>query len=359
MYGPDKTVLGLCRSLPEVGYQCELALIYRSFDGDPPEHPLTPVARAEGITVTQLDGRPSKLSEVIGWVRSRAADPETTVLHTHDFKSDLVGMIATRVLHRRPALVATPRHTETERLLKIWQWVERQFLDRFDRLTVPTAKAFEEFRGRPDLLARTRLATHGMEAGWSGGGPPLPDTGGAPVVSLVGRLAAVKGHEHFFAAAVRVLEKMPGVHFWLVGEGPLRQELEELARRLGIAAQVSFLGYRADTDRVLAASAVTVVASSYESSCRAAMEALHAGCPLVATPVGAIPQLVGTNQGGLLVPLGDADAMAAAILSLLNDRELAARLVAFGLTAIGATQSDRAGAVDMAAIYAEALGSMR
>src|SRR5438876_3151359 len=109
-YGPDKTVLGLCRCLPELGYQCELALIYRCFAGDPPEHPLVPIARGEGIAVTQLDGRPSKLAEVIGWVRRRAADPDVTVLHTHDYKADLVGMLATRGLDRRPALVATPRH---------------------------------------------------------------------------------------------------------------------------------------------------------------------------------------------------------------------------------------------------------
>src|SRR5258705_9500212 len=105
---------------------------------------------------------------------------------------------------------------------------------------------------------------------------------------------------------------MPSVHFWLAGEGPLREELEERVRELGIAAQVSFLGYRSDTDRILAASAVTVVASSYEASCRAAMEALHSGCPLVATPVGVIPEMVGDNQGGLLVPYGDGAAMAAA-----------------------------------------------
>lgn len=356
LYGPEKTLLGFCRQLPDLGYPCELALIYRPFRGDPPEHPLMPLARAEGIQVVQLDGHPAQLGALIRWVRRRAADPSVKVLHTHDYKADLIGMLATRCLKRRPALVATPRHTEATPLLKTFQWLDRQFLDRFDRLTVPSISALTEMRGRADLLARTRVVPHGTDAGQFSAGPPLPDASGAPVVSLVGRLHPGKGHEHFLAAAARVLQRIPNTQFWLAGEGPLRADLEEQTRRLGIASQVRFLGYRPDADRILAASFVTVVASQYESSCRMATEALHLGCPLVATPVGIIPDLVSDGQGGLLVPHGNPEAMAAAILSLLDDRAFAARLVAVGQAAVRGVRSHRDAAVDMAAVYAEALG---
>ncbi len=357
LYGPEKTLLGFCRQLPEVGFPCELALIYRAFAGAPPEHPLIPLARSEGIPVVQLDGRPSRLGALICWVRRRAADPSVNILHTHDYKADLLAMVATRWMTRRPALVATPRHTESTTLLKTLQAVDRQFLNRFDRLTVPSIRAENEMRGLADLLDRTRVVPHGTDAGGFPPGPPLLDASGAPVVSLIGRLHPVKGHEHFLAAAARVLQRIPNTQFWIAGEGPLQAALEELTRRLGITSQVRFFGYRPDVDRILAASSVTVVASQYESSCRTAMEALHLGCPLVATPVGIIPELVDNGQSGLLVPYGNSEALASAILSLLEDRALATRLAAEGQATVRRARSHRQAAVDMAAVYTEALAN--
>ena len=146
---------------------------------------------------------------------------------------------------------------------------------------------------------------------------------GRPVVLGVGRLAAQKGFGVLLEAAVawRDLDPMPLVV--IAGDGPLAGELRARAVALGAAAV--FLGHRDDVSARLAAAAVFVLPSLWEGQPLALQEALRAGTPIVATRVGGVPGLTG-EDAALLVPPGDARALAAAVRSVLTDAALAARL---------------------------------
>src|SRR5207253_5172567 len=114
--------------------------------------------------------------------------------------------------------------------------------------------------------------------------------------------------------------------FALVGEGELRGELEALARELGVAPSVEFLGNRDDIPELLGGFDVFAFPSLYEGLCPAVIEAQAAGVPVVATPVGGIRETVLHEETGLIVPVDDAPALADGILRLLEDRPLAERL---------------------------------
>ena len=98
--------------------------------------------------------------------------------------------------------------------------------------------------------------------------------------------AQSKNHKMFLRAAARLCGRFPDVEFVLVGDGPLRPELEREAESLGLKAQVSFLGDRQDIPAVLASLDVCVLPSSSESLSNAILESMAAGVPVVASRVG-------------------------------------------------------------------------
>jgi glycosyltransferase involved in cell wall biosynthesis len=132
----------------------------------------------------------------------------------------------------------------------------------------------------------------------------------APVITTVANLRAGKGHDVLLAAASRILRWFPAARFQLVGDGPLRPALEQQAAALGLGDRVDFLGHRDDVADLLRASDVFAFPSLMEAFPNAVMEAMSHGVPVVASNVGGIPELVTDRRNGLLVPPGDAAALA-------------------------------------------------
>ncbi len=145
-----------------------------------------------------------------------------------------------------------------------------------------------------------------------------------PWVGLVGRLAGEKGHTVAFEAFAAVARARPDARLAVVGDGPLRPFLEQLAAAPPLAGRVRFLGSRADVRDVYAALDLLVQASHYEAFGLAILEAMACGCPVVATAVGGVPEVVEHGATGLLVPPADPTALASAILAVLEDPAAAA-----------------------------------
>lgn len=151
---------------------------------------------------------------------------------------------------------------------------------------------------------------------------------GAPVVSIVGRLVPQKEHERFLHAAKRLTEEGPPAHFLVVGDGALRQQLEQQADALGLNSQVRFTGVRDDARALISRSDLIVFSSAWEGLSIVALEALAAGVPVVSTDVAGMRELL-SGGAGQIVPHDD-EALAAAIGKLLRDPDLRARTGAEG-----------------------------
>jgi glycosyltransferase involved in cell wall biosynthesis len=146
------------------------------------------------------------------------------------------------------------------------------------------------------------------------------------LILSMARLAPDKGLEYLIEAAAILLRKERRFQIVIAGDGPMRAQLEELTRNLGVADWVTFLGFREDVSDLLAASDLVVLPSMREGLSIALLEAMAAGKPIIATSIGSHRELASQAEIALLVPPADALALSEAILQVAADGELKCRL---------------------------------
>jgi glycosyltransferase involved in cell wall biosynthesis len=145
-------------------------------------------------------------------------------------------------------------------------------------------------------------------------------------VGAVANLRPVKGLDIFLRAAAQIVGEYPDVHFRIAGEGPMRGALEREAEEKGLKSRFSLCGAVGDMPGFLTGLDIAVLCSHAEGMPNAVLEYMAAGRPIVATSVGAVPELIEDGEHGLLVPPNDDRALTAAIARLLDDPALARRL---------------------------------
>ena len=152
--------------------------------------------------------------------------------------------------------------------------------------------------------------------------------GAAPVVGSVARLAPNRGHELLIRGFARLLARLPKARLLLVGKGETRPRLEALVTDLGLREHIVFTGYRdRDLPQVLGAmDCFALMGAGSDESCRAALEAMAAGRPVVARRVGALPETIVDGETGILLADDDPETVARALVELLGDPERARRM---------------------------------
>jgi len=157
------------------------------------------------------------------------------------------------------------------------------------------------------------------------------DLGRRPVVGCVARIVPGRGHDLLVRAAARLRERIPEVRVVLVGRGEGRPAVERLVQELGLSGTVVFAGYRgSDLPEVLAAlDCFALLGAGSEETCRAVLEAMAAGRPVVGARVGAIPETVADGETGWLVD-DDPDVVADRLARVLSDPARARAMGAAG-----------------------------
>jgi glycosyltransferase involved in cell wall biosynthesis len=182
--------------------------------------------------------------------------------------------------------------------------------------------------------AKLRIVRNGLDLGAfdQQAGAPAPALPSGPLVATVANPNRFKapGLLVLVEAAARVLRQVPAVRFLLVGDGPARAEIARAAAARGLGDRLICLGSRQDVAAILAACQVMVLPSLREGLPNAILEAMAARKPVIATRVGGIPEAVVDDTTGLLVPPGDPEALANAILTLLQDPRRAETMGAAG-----------------------------
>lgn len=152
----------------------------------------------------------------------------------------------------------------------------------------------------------------------------------APIVAVLGRLHRVKGHKYLIEAWAKLQSSHKSIQLLIIGSGEERQNLEDQSASLGIQSSVKFIGYRPDASYLLPSIDIAVLPSISEGMPNAALEAMLAGKPMVATRVGGTPEVVLDGRTGILVPPKDPDALARAIDQLLSNPYMAEEMGAAG-----------------------------
>ena len=298
-----------------------------------------PTRRIAGLgrTVRPLDDVRA-FAALVGLVFSYRPD----VVHTHTAKAGSLGRVAawlynlTRPRRRRCLVV----HTFHGHVLHgyfspsrsaIVRGIERGLARLTDAVLVLSPRLQQEiavsYRVAPARKVHVVPLGLQLESLLSLERAEAPAAGDREVVfGYVGRLVPVKNLPMLLEAFSRVRARVPCARLVLVGDGELADSLRETAGRLGIADWVAFTGWRSDLREVYAGVDAVVLTSVNEGTPVAAIEAMAAGLPVVATAVGGVPDVITDGENGLLVPSGDVVGMAAAMERLAVDAAVRHRL---------------------------------
>ena len=306
--------------------------------GEPGEGDMTYFAEARGVQTTHLP----ELGRALNPMHDLAAllklhrlirDLKPDVVHTHTSKAGFLGRLAawwagtpiiihtyhghvfeghfswlvTQIFIQMERLAARPSDT----LIALTDGLRRELADEYHiarkgRFTVlPLGLDLSGYTSTPRKAGTFRAA-------WD-----IP--AGIPLIGIVGRLAPVKNHALFLEAAARVKVQLPAAHFAIIGDGEVRPEIESQVDALGLRESVTFTGWQSDLAPIYSDLDALVISSTNEGTPGSVIEALASGCPVVATEVGGVADLLDHGQLGRLVPPGDPEALANAITdTLLN-----------------------------------------
>jgi glycosyltransferase involved in cell wall biosynthesis len=283
-----------------------------------------------GIQVVVIDDPDDAVA--VGALAVHLAAVRPDVIHNHMYRAELVGTRAAIALEkiglRRPYVVSTVHSSRVrsaedreqlrrltphmDRLIAVSHAMEQKIADE-GRDTAPVTLVYNGVdldRYEHQEPCCTLRDEYGMEPG-------------SHIVGVVARLEPEKGHATLLTAWPTVLRSVPNAYLLVVGEGSRREALEQHAAELRIAHRVVFTGRRDDVPAVTAALDVAVLPSYREAQGLTVLEAMALSRPVVASNVGGIPEMVEDGVTGLLVPPGDPDALAAAVVRLLLDHSLA------------------------------------
>jgi len=178
-----------------------------------------------------------------------------------------------------------------------------------------------------------------------------------PLIGAVGRMAPQKGFTYLIRALPAVLKQVPEARLILVGDGPLRKELQDEAERCGMSGQVQFLEFRRDIPALLSAFDCFVQPSLWEGLSISLIEALAAGRPIVATDIDGNREALSHEVTGLLVPPANIESLADAICRVLMNENLSARLAENAGLAAAAQFSEERMVQQNLAVYDRVVGT--
>jgi glycosyltransferase involved in cell wall biosynthesis len=307
--GTQRQVLDLALHIDKTRFEVELWMMQEGDD-------LVPLAGERGIPMRWLSrGKfvgPDSLFRL--WRRLRSERVQLLVLFTvvPNIWGRLLGKLA-----KVPAIVGTCRGGASPRRQHeqwLWNWADHHICNSQDLKKILTRR-----NPIPDWMVS--VIPNGVDLAQFS---PLPAgrTHGKQVVLSVARFVPDKDQETLVEAFASIADRHPGAELWLVGDGPLRDQVRRRARALLPENRVTFLPGRLDLLPLFQQSSLFVLSSLREGLPNVILEAMAAGLPVVATRVGGIPEVVDDGRTGLLVPARGAHAMASALDGLLADENL-------------------------------------
>ncbi|MFZ5825024.1 MAG: glycosyltransferase [Bacillota bacterium] len=320
----------LLETLPELkanGHEVQLIGLYPG--------PLAKEFVSRGIPVTELSLKgmvdPRTFWRLLAEIRRFSPD----IVHTHLGKADNYGRTAAWLAGVK-RIVTTVHNVEDWKENRVLRFVDAFTAKLCDRIVACSGRVADHLLSLGNVnSSKVVTIQNGLDLrNWP---LPLQEDAGATrrelgftekdfVVGTLGRMEVQKGHAFLVEAAAIAREQGCNVKLLFVGDGSLRQTLVDLVAERGLSEHVVFAGVRRDTKALLAAMDLFALPSLWEGLPIALLEAMAANRCIVATPVGGVPEVIENGYSGLLVPPGDAESLAQAIMMCKKDRTLASQL---------------------------------
>lgn len=299
--------------------------------------PVGAAAREAGASIREIPMSAAHAVRAARAMRAHCRQTRAEILHTTGYLTNLIGRLAVR--GSTPVLVSTVHVDPAAALASgggraahgLRMLAERLTAHR-PALVLPVSEAVAAALPAIGYDPSRLLVIHnGVDVARvleeASGGVELPEGfAGADLVGIVARLERVKSVDVFLRAAAMIADDRPGARFVVAGDGPLRAELEALARSLGLGDRVAFLGWVEPASALIGQLDVCALTSASEGMPITVLEAMALGVPVVATDVGGVREAVDHGRTGLLAPAGGVRAVAEAVSRLLGDEDLRARM---------------------------------
>jgi len=332
-------ILHVISKLPVGGVENQLLMLLRKYD----RKKLSPLVcslsdkgeigeelEEAGIEVIPL----KKLKHRFDWtivkdIYSIIKTRNIKIVRTHQYHANLYGRLAAW-LAKVPCIVASVHNVYT-RDKKFHRRIINKFLARFTDKVVAVSETVKKDILKYDGLAEDKIMViyNGIDLNSFSDAnrnlmrSKLGISSEAIVVGTVGRLTLQKGQKYLIDAVSTLREKFPQIVLLFVGDGPLRDELGNHIKTLGIDMNVIFLGTRRDIPQILSAMDIFVLPSLWEGLPSALIEAMASGKPIIATDIPPIKEIVNSEKVGILVPPKNSTAIADSIEFLLHDKSIA------------------------------------
>jgi glycosyltransferase involved in cell wall biosynthesis len=320
--GPGRTILDTAAAIDPRRYAIAIGTFVA---GDPGEHRYLQEALRRGLATHPIAEQRALDVGVLRQIERWCREQSVRMLHTHDFRSDLYGLIAARRLGI-PAVATCHGWIANSLKGHMYVRIDKRLLRRFDRVIVVSERMRGQLRAAgvdetriaviPNALVvgnyQPRRGDPAVRLEWS-------VSPSAKLVANIGRLSPEKGQAPFLRAAAVLAQERPDAHFALVGIGPDEASLRRLAGELGIADRVIFAGYRSDMQAVYDSVDLVVQSSSTEGMPNVILEALLMRVPVVATDVGGTAEIVEDGRSGRLVRSGELQGLVRAMREALDD----------------------------------------
>lgn len=323
-YGAERMLTALALEQKKAGLNPIIGVLKNSRN---PHLEVAERAQEGGLEVEILECRglvdSNTLKELRALVRSRSA----SLVHSHGYKTNIFSHLALRTL--RAPRIATCHGTRILSLkLSFYNHLDRRLLRYFDRVVCVSPDLKEQVVDSGTPAEKVSVIYNGIDLKEFNA---LPVSGGReslqfhPEDIIIGTIAALspeKGHRYLIEAVASVCRNIPSIRLVFVGDGPLADDLKAMVRDAGLENKVKFTGVRRDIGALLHAFDIFVLPSLQEGLPMALLEAMSAGRAVIATEVGAIPQVIANLTDGLLVPSGKSAALAEALAKLAIEPDM-------------------------------------
>jgi glycosyltransferase involved in cell wall biosynthesis len=324
-----------------------------------PDSRLHHEAHAASIPVVAIHMRSAIDLGAVAGLRQLVRARDVSLVHTHSSVDSWLGLMAARSLGRP---VVRSRHVSIairRRRALVYRLADRIITsgEGVRSMVIAAGVPAERVVSIPAGVDAERF-----HPGVSG--KPVRDelglAGAASVVGLVANVRGSKGHNVFLEAARTVLATAPETHFLVVGDGVGFDDVRRRVHDMGLDGRVRLTGFRRDIPEVMAALDVLVLPSiRSEAIPQVIPQALAVGTPVVASTVGGSPELIRDGENGRLVPPGNAQALAEAILGMLRDPDAARAMARAGGAMVSERYTIDATMARTTAVYREILAEKR
>lgn len=328
--GPDKTVLLVAEKANPDKFNMVVMYMRGVRDND---FQIAKWARDRGLTVYEVLERGKFDIDNLFQINRLIRDHKIDIYHARDYKTCFFGLLLWLINPRMKLVFTAHGWIIDNTKQKLYTWLNIFSLKRYQKIIAVSKATKKIMVDRGIDKSKIDIVYNAIDVDqWCRGEilstfrSELNISCKSKLVGIVGRLSNEKGVDTTLEVARHVIMSRPDTYFVLVGDGPIRSEVENKIRDLGLSSNVFLVGFRKDALNIYAGLDLFLSTSLTEGTPNTVLEAMAMEVPVVHTAVGGVPEMIEDGVDGILCKVGDVHGISQAVLTVLNDENTARRL---------------------------------